>query len=190
MGLERCNPAIFSGATDCTRPSHHWCPPSPAWEQEEAAARLRAALRTVVSRVVSHIWFGLSGGGPLIYWELDVQVSFGRPRGPGNVRGRAAARLSAKHSDGLLACPHDVLARMDFLLLRLRRGSSQACTVGMRRLEARTDTKRAGLNIILALDHAAVGRERVVVPNDRSQIRLTLDYKNAHSIKCISQNLI
>ena len=54
----------------------------------------------------------------------------------------------------------------------------------------RTDTKRAGLNIILALDHAAVGRERMVVPNDGSQIRLTLDYKNAHSIKCISQNLI
>ena len=78
-----------------------------------------------MSRVVSHIWFGLSGGGPLIYWELDVQVSFGRPRGPGNVRGRAAARLSAKHSDGLLACPHHVLARMDFLLLRLRRGSAK-----------------------------------------------------------------
>ena len=33
----------------------------------------------------------------------------------------------------------------------------------------RTDTKRAGLNIILALDHAAVGRERMVVPNDGSQ---------------------
>ena len=95
----------FPGATDCTRPSHHWCPPSPAWEQEEAAARLRAALRTVVSRVVSHIWFGLSGGGPSIYWELDVQVSFRRPRGPGNVRGRAAARLSAKHSDGLSRAP-------------------------------------------------------------------------------------
>ena len=53
-----------------------------------------------------------------------------------------------------------------------------------------TDTKRTCLNIILALDHAAVGRERVVVPNDGSQIRLTLDYKNAHAIKCISQNLI
>jgi hypothetical protein len=46
-----------------------------------------------------------------------------------------------------------------------------------------TDTKRAGLNIILAPGHAAVGRELVVVPNDGLQIRLTLDYKNAHSIK-------
>ena len=39
-----------------------------------------------------------------------------------------------------------------------------------------TATKRTGLNIILALDHAAVGRERVVVPDDGSQIRLSLDY--------------
>ena len=46
MGLERCSPAIFSGATDCTRPSHHWCPPGPAWEQEEAADRLCTGLTT------------------------------------------------------------------------------------------------------------------------------------------------
>jgi hypothetical protein len=41
--MERCNPTIFSGATDRTRPSHHKCPPDPAWEQEDAADRLRAA---------------------------------------------------------------------------------------------------------------------------------------------------
>ncbi len=46
-----------------------------------------------------------------------------------------------------------------------------------------TATKRTGLNIILTLDHAAVGRERMVVPDDGSQIRLTPDYKNTHSIK-------
>jgi hypothetical protein len=38
--VERCNPAVFSVATGCTRPRHHWCPPDPAWEQEEAADRL------------------------------------------------------------------------------------------------------------------------------------------------------
>ena len=48
MGLERCSPAIFSGATDCTRPSHHWCPLSPAWEQAEAK---RSALRSTCDRL-------------------------------------------------------------------------------------------------------------------------------------------
>ena len=73
---------------------------------------------------------------PLIYWSFSSSMFKYRlvdPAVPAMCRGRAAARLSAEHSDGLLACPHDVLARMDFLLLRLRRGSSQACTVGMRR---------------------------------------------------------
>jgi hypothetical protein len=88
-----------------------------------------------VSRV-SHIWFGLSGDGTshlLVPQQLDVQVSFGRPRGPGNVQGPGRGVIERQNSDGLLACRHDVLARMDFWLLRLRRGSGQACTVGMRR---------------------------------------------------------
>src|SRR3954463_10797144 len=44
-------------------------------------------------------------------------------------------------------------------------------------------TQRAGLGITLALNHAAVGRERIVVHDDRSQIRLTLDHKDAHAIE-------
>ena len=83
---------------------------------------------------VSHIWFGLSGDGTSHLLVLSSSMFKYRLVDPAvPAMGRAAARLSAEHSDGLLACRHDVLARMDFLLLRLRRGSSQACTVGMRR---------------------------------------------------------
>src|SRR4051794_22673244 len=56
--------------------------------------------------------------------------------------------------------------------------TQQACTAhgrnggggSQRRSVFSTDTKRTGLNIILALDHAAVGRERAVVHDDGSQI--------------------
>ena len=40
--------------------------------------------------------------------------------------------------------------------------------------DGQPDTKRAGLGITLALDHAAVGRERLVVHDDGAQIWLPL----------------
>ena len=49
--------------------------------------------------------------------------------------------------------------------------------------QASTRTKRASIGVTLALDHAAVGRERLVVHDDGAQIRLTFDYKDANAVK-------
>ena len=125
---------------------------------------------------------------PLIYWslQLDVQVSFGRPRGPGNVQGPGRGEIERQTLGWPSRVPPRCPRPHGFFVAEAQERLKPSMHGGNAAAEARTDTKRAGLNIILALDHAAVGRERVVVPNDGSQIRLTLDYKNAHSIKCIS----